>query len=198
MWGYEVMTTKMAARIPQRVRGRLLAALLLWPALMAGGPAAAGIESTAERIAAVTELPAVRTPAEHHVVSGQPRFTDLEMAAYAGLEVVINLRGRREPTGYDMADSAAQLGLRYYAIPVADASALTEDSVRALDAALNEAGDGGTLLHCSSGNRVGAMMALRANWLYDADPEAALQLGRDYGLAGLEPTIRDLLVARDG
>lgn len=166
--------------------------LMTVPALATDG------ESTAERIAAVTQLPAVRTPSEHHVVSGQPRFADLETAAYAGLEVVINLRGRDEPAGFDMAESAAQLGLRYYAIPVADASALTEDTVRALDMALAEAGEAGTLLHCSSGNRVGAMMALRANWLHDAAPDEALELGRDYGLGGLEPVIRDLLVAHDG
>jgi hypothetical protein len=49
------------------------------------------------------------------------------------------------------------------------------------------------MVHCASGNRVGALLALRANRLEGASPEDALELGLDAGLTRLEPAVREAL-----
>ena len=48
------------------------------------------------------------------------------------------------------------------------------------------------LLHCSSSNRVGALLALRAKE-NGADDQAALDLGVSSGLAGLKPVVEKKL-----
>jgi hypothetical protein len=48
-------------------------------------------------------------------------------------------------------------------------------------------------VHCASGNRVGAMMALREAWLRGATSEHALEVGRTWGMKGLEPDVNALL-----
>ncbi|MNN82154.1 hypothetical protein D3C81_1990580 [compost metagenome] len=45
------------------------------------------------------------------------------------------------------------------------------------------------LLHCASGNRVGALLALLAHER-GLDEEAAIAEGRAAGLGSLEPTVR--------
>jgi protein tyrosine phosphatase (PTP) superfamily phosphohydrolase (DUF442 family) len=84
--------------------------------------------------------------------------------------------------------------MSYVRIPVAGAADLTRINVELLDTALRVAEPAGrVLLHCVSGNRVGALLALRENWLYGASPEDALALGRAAGLTSLEPETRKLL-----
>jgi protein tyrosine phosphatase (PTP) superfamily phosphohydrolase (DUF442 family) len=86
--------------------------------------------------------------------------------------------------------------LRYVELPIAGASDLTRENVERLDRALRDALPAGpVLLHCASGNRVGALLALRETWLRGAEPEAALALGRAAGLAGLEAKTRELMTA---
>ena len=49
------------------------------------------------------------------------------------------------------------------------------------------------LLHCGSGNRVGALLALKAFWLDGGSAEEALEVGLAGGVTRLEPTVRELL-----
>ena len=51
------------------------------------------------------------------------------------------------------------------------------------------------LVHCGSGNRVGALFALRAAWLQGVAPAQAVALGRAAGMTALEPAIRGILGA---
>src|SRR5690606_38327465 len=53
--------------------------------------------------------------------------------------------------------------------------------------------EGPALVHCASGNRVGALAALRAAWLQGADEEAAIAEGRRWGLRSLETEVRSSL-----
>lgn len=119
---------------------------------------------------------------------GQPDETQLRALAAQGVTTVIDLRGADETRGYAEADFVRQLGLRYVALPVAGAQDITPakaaDLQRALDAA-----QGPVLLHCASGNRVGALLALSAR-ARGASPEEALAEGRAAGLGSLEPTVR--------
>ena len=54
------------------------------------------------------------------------------------------------------------------------------------------------LLHCGSGNRVGALLALAAFHVDGRPADAALQYGLDSGLTRLEPVVRDHLSAAAG
>jgi len=52
------------------------------------------------------------------------------------------------------------------------------------------------LLHCGSGNRVGALLALLKS-SQGASDEAALEYGISAGLTGLEPVVRARLAAKE-
>ncbi|MFO7306176.1 MAG: sulfur transferase domain-containing protein [Gammaproteobacteria bacterium] len=138
-------------------------------------------------------LPQGRMPAPNRVVSGGIDSTHMELLRRAGVEHIVSLRPAEETPGFDEAHAAAQHGLVYHSIPIRGAESLTVDNVRKLDRILHEIGDASALLHCSSGNRVGALIALREAWLYGRPVEHAIAVGREWGLTKLEPTVRELL-----
>ena len=137
-------------------------------------------------------VPNARIPVEGVLTGGQPTREQLEFAADTGYLTVINLRPDDENGALeDEASLVADLGMRYVHIPVRSAEDLTEDNVRLLDFALSEAGP--ILFHCASGNRVGALLALRAALVDGVTPDEALALGKRAGLSRLEEATRGLL-----
>jgi uncharacterized protein (TIGR01244 family) len=127
--------------------------------------------------------------------AGQPTPAQLSELAAAGVPTVINLRAPAEPVDYDEAAEAARLGLRYEVLPVAGPEALDRDTVERFAGLLSAArGRGPVLVHCASGNRVGALVALMQGWVQQCDPAQALAVGRSAGLAALEPRVAELLV----
>lgn len=139
-----------------------------------------------------------RRPSPALITGGQPSPAQLRAAAQAGVQHVINLRPASEDAGFDEDAEAVALALNYTRIPVAGAQDLTREKVEALDRALAAAGAAPTLVHCASGNRVGALMALRAAWLKGCSIEQALDIGRAHGLTTMEPQIRAILSAPPG
>ena len=135
-----------------------------------------------------------RVPVEGVLSGGQPSPEQIEAAARAGFRTVINLRTEGEP-GFEWEREAVEsLGMRYVLLPVAGADGLTRENVESLDAALEQAlGEGPVLLHCASGNRIGAILALRAAWLQEVDAQKALEYGRASGMTRLEGATRKLL-----
>lgn len=123
---------------------------------------------------------------------GQPSAQQLRDAAQAGVTSVIDLRMPHEDRGYDEAAAAEALGLRYVRLPIDGAGGISEANARTLDRLLRQ-DPGSTLLHCASGNRAGALLALAQARVHGASPEAALQFGRDAGLTSLEPAVRAAL-----
>jgi uncharacterized protein (TIGR01244 family) len=127
------------------------------------------------------------------VSAGQPDLAGLASARAAGIRHVINLRPATEDPSFDTAAAVHSLGLGYAALPIAGAADFSREKVAAFDALLREAGDGPVLVHCASGNRVGALMALRARWLEGASVEQAMEVGARAGLTKLAGTVRGLL-----
>jgi len=74
---------------------------------------------------------------------------------------------------------------------VADAEDVTQENAEELAAIVDNANLRPVLLHCSSGNRVGALFAARAYYLAGEDVEQALQVGRTSGLTRLEAPLRE-------
>ena len=131
--------------------------------------------------------------------SGQPAPDDLVQLAAAGVRTVINLRPATEPVEYDEAGAVARLGMRYVAVPVAGAPDLTPDTVARFSHELERARThGGVLLHCASGNRVGALVALDAGLTRRHPAAQAILLGRAAGLTGLEAMVTGLLADAQG
>lgn len=124
---------------------------------------------------------------------GQPMPEQLEQLAQGGVRTVIDLRTPGEDRGFDQAAHAEALGLRYITLPIDTADGLTPANATVLKQLLEDSGDGDVLLHCGSGNRVGALLAMIAAQHEGATPEEALALGRQAGLTSLEPRVAEKL-----
>lgn len=124
---------------------------------------------------------------------GQPSQTDLSRLKSEGVRTVIDLRGPQEDRGYDEAAEAQRLGMAYIALPVTGKDDVTQANAKALGELLR-AQDGDVLLHCASGNRVGALLAMDAV-ARGVPREEALELGRKAGLKSLEPVVVERLAA---
>lgn len=139
-------------------------------------------------------IPNARIPIPGVLSGGQPTTEQIAAAGSAGYKTVINLRADAEP-GFEWEAAAVKAGgMAYVSIPVAGTAGLTKENVSRLDAALKDAAaKGPVLLHCGSGNRIGALLALRAVWMEGKDPAAALDYGRASGLTGLEPAVKAMI-----
>ena len=147
----------------------------------------AGAEAAALLPAGQAALPGV-------ITGGQPDAAQLAALAEAGYRTVVDLRASGEPYAREEEQAALEaLGIEYVSIPVAGPEGLTEDNARALSAVLADEEAYPVAIHCGSGNRVGALLALEAAWVDGAPPQEALALGRAAGLTGLEPKVRELL-----
>ena len=123
--------------------------------------------------------------------AGQPDAVAFALLAAAGYEAVIDLRGVDENRGLDEATVVEDLGMDYVLLPVSSPDAVNRENAMALDSIL-AAYDGPVLVHCGSGNRVGAMLALWRS-VKGADDDAALAYGKSAGLTSLEPVVRQRL-----
>ena len=133
-----------------------------------------------------------RMPIDGLLTGGQP--TDEQLAALrdAGFATVINLRRPNERGTRGEAEKVAELGMSYLSLPVDGVDGLTEENATALAVALENA-ERPVLLHCGSGNRVGALLAVKAFRLDGASPEEALEIGLAGGVTRLEPAVREIL-----
>jgi uncharacterized protein (TIGR01244 family) len=158
------------------------ASMLLALVSLAAGPA----------VAQSTDLPSRKDPLEGITTAAQPSAEQLAAAAESGFKVVIDLRGTNEDRGMaDEKSTVETLGMSYVALPIDGAGGVTYANATALDKLVAEA-DGPVLIHCSSGNRAGALLTLR-NKLAGADNESALALGIASGLTSLKPAVEQKL-----
>lgn len=138
-------------------------------------------------------IPNLLHPEPRGLSGGQPGPEQLDAVAKSGIGSVINLRPESEDPGFDEASKLGELGLAYTVLGIAGPEDLTADNARKLDRLLAEYSDTTTLVHCGSGNRVGALMALRAAWVQDKPRDEALEIGRQWGLTKLEGVVDQLL-----
>ena len=132
-------------------------------------------------------------PTDQLTTSGQPSAESLEALADSGFTTIIDLRLATENRGIDEQATVEGLGMSYISIPVAGADGVNFDNASVLDRFLSGA-EGPVLVHCGSGNRAGALLAL-VEKLNGADNAAALEFGREAGLTGLEPVVIQRLEA---
>ena len=125
--------------------------------------------------------------------AGQPETGDWARLPADGIRAVVNLRGADEQPRLDEAAAVRACGLDYHALPVSSPADFTPERVAAFADLVARLRAGGVLVHCGSGNRVGAMFALARGREPGVSVDAALDYGRRAGLTGLEPQIAALL-----
>lgn len=131
------------------------------------------------------------TPVQGLVCSGRVEPGQFDEVAANGVKTVINLCPPGE-LDFDEQAYVQNLGMQYVNIPIAGPQDLTEENARTLAALIADEANNPALVHCQSGNRVGALYAL-ASFLDGCGIDAALQAGRDAGLTKMEPMVRQLL-----
>lgn len=125
---------------------------------------------------------------------GQPDRKAWPALQARNVTTVINLRSDGEMKGRDEADAVQAAGMRYVHLPIAGADDVNRDNARRLHKAMTNA-DGAVLVHCASGNRVGALLAIDASQADNEPAAAAIARGKAAGLTGLEPRVREVLDA---
>ena len=169
-----------------RVNKIAIAAALLLSMLAVGCAHAPSPSAVAPAVKLMQPLPGLYT-------AGQPAAADWAAIRALGVRTVINLRAPEEEAGRDEATEVRAAGMRYLDIPVADAAAINVDNARLLHAALAPGHGGGVLVHCASGNRAGALLALEQADFDGLAPQAALELGRRAGVTKMEPVLQRAL-----
>jgi Uncharacterized protein conserved in bacteria len=135
-------------------------------------------------------LPNQCCPQARLLCGGQPSEAQLaEFAATHPHGCVINLRPTAETAGWDEGAVARKLGLAYVHIPVAGPQDLTPANAKALASALDTHADAALLIHCASGQRVAALLALKSAWIDGQNAQQAMAAGKSAGLSALGPHV---------
>lgn len=136
-------------------------------------------------------------PITERVAGGGPPSADTiaEMKAM-GYSTIINLRTSGESGVAEEAALAEAAGLHYVHIPISGGTTNFRNA-HAISQALEAAPDGRILLHCGSGNRVGAMWGLKEAIENGLNEDDAAEIARRSGMrsAGLESAVRGSISA---
>ena len=168
-------------------------------------PATSDAPAASDTSAAVRAAPlpdSIRLPNGRQVLDGvfaggQPTPAQLRSAQAYGVRTVVNLRPDSEASGFDERALVRELGMAYVSIPVTGAPDVTRETAQALQRVLADPANRPLLIHCSSGNRVGALFAARAHLLDGMAPDTALQIGTRAGLTRLEAPLRSRWTAAE-
>lgn len=151
----------------------------------------ASLQASLEQVLDNAKFPDANT-----VVTGKLSPEKITKIAEAGIEHIINLQPDSELT-FDEKSAVEAAGIHYTHLPISGADDLKQINLLEFDKALRTHHGKKTLLHCGSGNRVGACIALRAGWLRGRKMDTALERGKEHGLESLEEEVRmRLLVPR--
>ncbi len=132
-------------------------------------------------------------PAADMITGGQPAKEDFQVFKQEGVKTVISLRGENESIPFDEAAEAKKNGMNFVNIPIESADDLTLENAKKLSGVLGDVKDGKAVLHCGSGNRVGALMAVKAYALDGKSEAEAMAIGQEYGMGSLADALPAIL-----
>lgn len=132
-----------------------------------------------------------KRPSENLITGGQPSREDLIKLKEAGVTKIINLRGPDESLPFDEKKEASALGLEYVSFPIVGATDTTSANAKKLHELLGNKDK--VFVHCVSGNRVGALLAIKAHKIEGLSVEDSLAFGRAAGLGSLEEKVKSEL-----
>jgi len=136
-------------------------------------------------------IPNARVTKNGLLVGGQPSPDQLKAIEEAGYRTVITLRAESEPGDEGEQATVERLGMKFVSIPVPGPSGLTESNARALAKALGEQDALPAVVHCKSGQRVSALLGLKAFVVDRVSAAAAMDLAKSLGLTKLEAALRE-------
>ncbi len=176
-------------------------------ALAAGCTATGQSDTPMVEVASAAEAPAeapvaadlgivnMRRPAAGLLTAGQLTEDQMKALMAQGYGTFISLRpqGEGDDMGWEEAFADAS-GTTFVRIPIASAADLSRENATLLASHMEAGGShGDTVVYCKSGNRVGALLALKAAWVDGVPPEEALEFGRQAGVTRLEPAVEKAL-----
>jgi uncharacterized protein (TIGR01244 family) len=141
------------------------------------------------------DLKNAKQPEASIVTSGQPTEEQLKLLSKQGVKHVVNLRPKSEQE-FDEGKLVKALGMNYISIPIDGAAGLTAENVEKFDRALGAIGGEKAVIHCASGNRVGALAAMREATIKNQPTSSAIATGKKWGLTSLEPAVKKNLSKR--
>ena len=124
---------------------------------------------------------------------GQPTDGQLVEAQQKGFKTIINLRSAAEMQDSDEPERVRALGMTYISIPVAGPGDVNHLNSQRLVEALRDQKQYPVLVHCASGNRVGALFALDAAVSAALPVDQAIAVGKQAGMTRLELVVRTRL-----
>lgn len=141
----------------------------------AAAPATTGVASIA--------IPQAKSTTDGVLTGGQPTPENLAQFKEQGVKTVVNLRSAAEEK--DFADEAKTLeaaGIKYVHIPIdgKTGEGINEENAKKLAELMAEKP---VVVHCASGQRVGALIAMKAKVVDGKTPEEALAIGQENGLS---------------
>ncbi|MBE0458321.1 hypothetical protein NDQ71_07685 [Pseudoalteromonas sp. KG3] len=123
--------------------------------------------------------------------AAQPTDEQFKQLSHAKVKHVINLRAANEQD-WDEGALVNSLGMNYHAIEIAGVQDVNIDNAKRLASLLKQLKGESVVVHCASSNRVGALMAISAHQ-QGADIESAIETGKQWGMASLEPIVREVM-----
>lgn len=174
----------------------LAAAVLPAPAQPAAAREEAGGPTAPEEIPeAVAELGILnaRVPAARLLTAGQITPEQMTVLHEIGYDTFISLRTADEQGAGWEEEAAGATGVHFIRIPIAGAAGISRENAEKLAQQMPATPTGRTVIYCASGNRVGALLALKAHFVDGLPAPEALSFGLAAGLTRLEPVVREQL-----
>ena len=122
------------------------------------------------------------------LLGGQPSQEAFKTLASEGFKSIINMRA--EPAPFDEQTLSKELEVRYHHLPIAGALGITNSNADALYLLLQDPENLPAIIHCASGNRVGALFAIMGARHYGMDADAAVAFGTATGMTRLKSVVK--------
>lgn len=163
--------------------------------VVSAGSAAASLDLESLGSAEINNF---RAPEADILSTGQPTVDQFELMLNSGVKHVINLRTPGEDAGFDEKAIVESLGMTYHNIPVSVGDGgINSSNSEALQALLDEFEDEGALVHCATGNRVGALISV-SEFEDGSTLEDAITEGVRWGMSSerLQQVVRENLSSK--
>lgn len=124
-------------------------------------------------------------PVPEVLTGGQPTEEHLKTFVEHGYRTVLDLRAPDEARPYDEPEAVRRLGLEYVSLPVTP-DTLADDTFARFRSLMRDQGKRPIVVHCASGNRVGALLIPYFILDEGRTPEQALEAAAEVGLRSRE------------
>jgi len=152
-----------------------------------GGPIA---PRNIDQTPVLVPIPNARVTATGLLIGGQPSREQIKAIEQAGYRTIVTLRPSSELGDEGERALVERLGMTFVSIPVAGAAGLTEENARMLAKVIDTRDALPAVVHGSTGQRVSALLGLKAFVVDRTSPAAAMDLAKSLGLTELEAALR--------